>query len=131
MPVLKSFCIYCSIGILFLFLMQSTLFPACLTLNQRRIESRRDACFPCLPRTDYTPSSWSQSEIVREGIKRILAPALLSVVGRVNINFLLLNLNSLNIIIIMLNLYQRPPPNKNHPVNKGNNVMSINISLIK
>ncbi|XP_060594980.1 NPC intracellular cholesterol transporter 1-like isoform X2 [Ruditapes philippinarum] len=83
MPVLKSFCIYCSIGILFLFIMQSTLFPACLTLNQRRVESRRDACFPCIVYADYTPSAWSQSEIVRAGIKKIFAPVLLSVVGRV------------------------------------------------
>ncbi|KAH3797092.1 hypothetical protein DPMN_150667 [Dreissena polymorpha] len=34
MPVLQSFCVYCSFGILFCFLMQSTVFPACLTLER-------------------------------------------------------------------------------------------------
>ncbi|WAR31717.1 LOW QUALITY PROTEIN: PTHD3-like protein [Mya arenaria] len=72
MPVLKSFCIYCSFGILFLFLMQSTLFPACLTLNQRRIEARRDALVPCIQYSpDYEPIACSQKNIVKAGIKNV------------------------------------------------------------
>ncbi|WAR31827.1 PTC1-like protein [Mya arenaria] len=72
MPVLKSFCIYCSFGILFLFLMQSTLFPACLTLNQRRIEARRDALVPCIQYSpDYEPIACSQKNSVKAGIKNV------------------------------------------------------------
>ncbi|XP_052790875.1 patched domain-containing protein 3-like isoform X1 [Mya arenaria] len=82
MPVLKSFCIYCSFGILFLFLMQSTLFPACLTLNQRRIEARRDALVPCIQYSpDYEPIACSQKNSVKAGIKKFFAPLLLSKVG--------------------------------------------------
>ncbi|KAL4218800.1 Patched domain-containing protein 3 [Mactra antiquata] len=80
MPVLKSFCVYCSIGIFFLFLMQSTLFPACLTLNQRRIESKREGCL-MIKMKDYQPSSCSQKDFLRAGIKKILAPFLLSPIG--------------------------------------------------
>lgn len=87
MPVLRSFCIYCSIGIFFLFLMQSTLFPACLTLNQRRIEARRDALVPCIQySTDYEPNKLSQQSLVHGVFKKYFAPTLLSAVGKV-VNF--------------------------------------------
>lgn len=84
MPVLKSFCIYCSIGIFFLFLMQSTLFPACLTLNQRRIEARRDGLVPCIKYSpDYEPNKISQVSIVHTVFKKNFAPVLLSIPGKV------------------------------------------------
>lgn len=83
MPVLRSFCLYCSIGIFFLFLLQSTLFPACLTINQRRIEARRDALIPCIVHKNYKAPVCSQKEFLRAGIKKVFAPLLLSVPGRI------------------------------------------------
>ena len=90
MPVLRSFCIYCSIGILFTFVMQSTLFPACLTLNQKRIEASRDACIPVAQHLDY--EKWpfydcSQIQIVQTFLKKYFAPALLSIPGKVGSAF--------------------------------------------
>lgn len=104
MPVLKSFCIYCSIGIFFLFLMQSTLFPACLTLNQRRIEARRDGLFPCIQYTeDYTPNELSQKSIVHAGFKKYFAPVLLSIPGKVGFwHFLCVFLFAFNNLLDLL-----------------------------
>jgi len=94
MPVLKSFCVYCSIGILFLFLLQSTLFPACLTLNQRRIEARRDALVPCIQyKPDYKPNEISQKSLVHAVFKKVLAPTLLSLPGMVRYVAMAVDLN--------------------------------------
>lgn len=47
LPALQSFCIYASVGLLSIFLFQCTFFVAWMTLDQRRVESRRNACCPC------------------------------------------------------------------------------------
>lgn len=87
MPVLQSFCVYCSIGIFFTFLMQSTLFPACLTLNQRRIEANRDACFPFIQHEEgYKKGKiyeFSQRNFVQPFLRDYFAPALLSIPGKI------------------------------------------------
>lgn len=83
MPVLRSFCIYCAIGIVFLFLMQTMMFPACLTLNQRRIEARRDGCIPCIIRQDSSRSKCSQIEILSTVIKEAQTPIILSIWGKI------------------------------------------------
>lgn len=86
MPVLQSFCVYCSIGIFLTFLMQSTLFPACLTLNQRRIENNRDACFPVVQHEDYKKGgcyNFSQRNFVQTFLRDYFAPALLSIPGKI------------------------------------------------
>ena len=57
LPVLQDFCIIAALTIGFIFLMQVTWFVACLTLDQQRIEARRDGCFCCIVRT-----KWSKEE---------------------------------------------------------------------
>ena len=47
MPGLQSFCIYSAIGILLVFILQTTLFTACLALDIKRIRSNRNGYFPC------------------------------------------------------------------------------------
>lgn len=45
LPSLRSYTLYTMLGILFVYLLQSTLFVALMALDQRRIDSRRDgAC---------------------------------------------------------------------------------------
>ncbi|KAI8773865.1 NPC1-like intracellular cholesterol transporter 1 isoform X1 [Biomphalaria glabrata] len=46
-PALSSFCIYASIGILALFLLVATVFASSLALDERRLQSGRDACLCC------------------------------------------------------------------------------------
>ena len=43
-PALRSFCLFCSIGILAIFIYTLTFFTACMVLDQRRIDERRDGC---------------------------------------------------------------------------------------
>ena len=44
---MQSFCIYGAIGILLVFILQTTLFTACLAIDIKRIRSNRNGYFPC------------------------------------------------------------------------------------
>ncbi|XP_033117064.1 NPC intracellular cholesterol transporter 1-like [Anneissia japonica] len=47
LPGLRSFCVYCGIGICFLFIFNILFFASLLVLDARRIESKHDACICC------------------------------------------------------------------------------------
>ena len=46
-PALESFCIFCGLGILVVYIYQITWFTAWLVIDQRRLLAKRNACFPC------------------------------------------------------------------------------------
>ena len=47
-PALKSFCIFCGLGIFVVYIYQITWFTAWLVIDQRRMLANRNACFPCI-----------------------------------------------------------------------------------
>jgi len=47
LPALRSFCLWCGVGILAVYLYQVTLFVACLALDCRRLRSQRNGLCPC------------------------------------------------------------------------------------
>ncbi|RUS79504.1 hypothetical protein EGW08_012736, partial [Elysia chlorotica] len=66
-PALRSFCIYAAVGIMALYVLQAVFFTACLTLDLRRLEQRRDGCcFCCVtrPSPPYVPNACSQRQVV-------------------------------------------------------------------
>ena len=64
LPALSSFCIYASVGILFLFMYMATFFLAIFTLDQRRIDDRRDGIICCWKKSpDWTPNKCSQMSL--------------------------------------------------------------------
>ena len=67
LPALKSFCVWAGIGILFVYLFQSTFFIACATLDARRRANDRMECFICLPaKTDGELNIFGQKHGVVE-----------------------------------------------------------------
>ncbi|XP_067935970.1 patched domain-containing protein 3-like [Watersipora subatra] len=76
LPALKSFCVYAALGILFLFIMQSTFFVAWLTIDQRRQDATRDACCIWIKYYNFVPNSCSQREFLPWILRRFIAPAL-------------------------------------------------------
>ncbi|CAL4069038.1 unnamed protein product, partial [Meganyctiphanes norvegica] len=63
LPALRSFCIYSAVGILFLYMMQSTFFVAWFTLDQKRILDHRNGSFPCIKHRNWTPNECSQRDL--------------------------------------------------------------------
>ena len=51
-PALRSFCLYCSVGIMAIFIYTLTFFTACMVIDQRRIDERRDGCLCCYKHGD-------------------------------------------------------------------------------
>ena len=66
LPALQSFCIYCAVGISAIYIYQATIFTAALSIDQRRIESRRNGLIPCIKHKDWSPNSVSQRNFAQE-----------------------------------------------------------------
>ena len=84
LPSLQSFCIYAAVGILAVYFIQATWFVAWFTLDQRRIEARRDGLVPCYTHRDWTPNECSQRNFFQNFFSRVYAPAVLSAPGKVS-----------------------------------------------
>ena len=52
LPILSNFCIYAAAGIFFVYLYMITFFLAWFSLDQRRINDKRDACVICIKAKD-------------------------------------------------------------------------------
>ncbi|XP_066915627.1 patched domain-containing protein 3-like [Clytia hemisphaerica] len=84
LPALRSFSVWCAIGILAIFLLTITLFTALLTLDARRQEKERDACCCCLKlSSDYEPPSCSETKYLKGFLKNYYARVILSTPGKV------------------------------------------------
>ncbi|KAL3872329.1 hypothetical protein ACJMK2_040260 [Sinanodonta woodiana] len=98
MPVLQSFCVYAAVGILALLIIQTTLFPALLVIDARRIQAVRNACLPCLKHNNYKPSTLcSKFEIVNPYFKDIHGRAIINPVAKVIIILVTLGLTGVMI----------------------------------
>lgn len=87
MPILSSFCVFCAVGMLSLFVIQATFFPACLCLDQKRIRAGRDGVVPCYTHKNYKPNRFSNVEILEPFFKKVWARLLLSIPGKVSITW--------------------------------------------
>ena len=63
-PSLTSFCIYATFGILFIYFYQTTFFLAWFSLDERRLESSRDACLCCWKKEDWQLNECSQNSLM-------------------------------------------------------------------
>jgi len=64
LPIVRCFCIFCGMGILFLYFFSVTFFVACLTLDEKRIDKRKPVDLPFVkPKPmDWVPNKFSQIE---------------------------------------------------------------------
>ena len=61
-PALRSFCLFCSVGIMAIFIYTLTFFTACMVMDQRRIDERRDGCLCCYRHGDtWTPNKFTKT----------------------------------------------------------------------
>lgn len=64
LPALQSFCIYCSVGLTLIYLLQATTFVAGLTLDIRRMDAKRSGMLFCIKHDvdTWKPNKLSQVE---------------------------------------------------------------------
>lgn len=77
-PALRSFCLWVCVGVVFTFLFQITLFVACISFDQRRALSQRDACCCCIRYNDFTPNNCSQTSYMDLFFSKIYSKFVLS-----------------------------------------------------
>lgn len=71
-PALRSFCLFCSVGILAIFIYTLTFFTACMVLDQKRIDERRDGCFCCWRHGEsWTPNKWTKKNYLDIFLKKL------------------------------------------------------------
>merc|ERR1719367_745004 len=63
LPALKSFCIYCGIGILMVYFLQVTFFTGCMVLDQKRQEAGRNGFMPCIKHSKPAASATAMASI--------------------------------------------------------------------
>lgn len=75
MPFLKSFCVFATTGILFLYIFEITFFVSCLTIDERRVEQAKDG-FCCQPQAHWRPNDCSQRSFQRKILSSYVGPFL-------------------------------------------------------
>jgi len=71
LPALRSFCIFCAVGLIFVYVLQATWFVAWFSLDQRRIEEKRNGSIPCIKHKDFKPNNFSQKNILQTVFRSI------------------------------------------------------------
>ena len=77
LPALRSFCVYAAIGITAVYFLQATFFVACFTIDQRRVESKRNAFICCWKMADWTPNKCSQTDLCQYFFRNVYSKILL------------------------------------------------------
>ncbi|XP_071954155.1 patched domain-containing protein 3-like [Antedon mediterranea] len=78
LPALRSFCVFCGIGIIFLFFFSIMFFTPMLCLDMRRVNNKRDACCCCYQHgDDYKPSECGQKNRFQIVFDEIYSPLLI------------------------------------------------------
>ncbi|XP_068234451.1 patched domain-containing protein 3-like [Palaemon carinicauda] len=108
LPALRSFCIYASLGIFAVYVLQSTFFVVWLVADQKRMEGNRNGFFWCIVHHDWKPYACSQRDLMSEAFKS-LASCLLSTRARI---FILVSTGALMAVSVLttLNLHQEFNP---------------------
>ena len=68
MPILRGFCYFCGLGVIFLFLFASTFFVACLLIDEKRKQKARDR------RPDWNPPKWTRAKPGKYIFKNWISP---------------------------------------------------------
>ncbi|KAF7383567.1 hypothetical protein HZH66_012917 [Vespula vulgaris] len=76
MPFLKSFCMFATMGILFLYIFELTFFVSCLVYDERRLEGKRDGCC-CRPRSEWKPNECSKKNLQQIIFENYIGPFLM------------------------------------------------------
>jgi len=71
LPALRSFCIFCAVGLIVVYILQATWFVAWLSIDQRRIEEQRNGTMPCIKHKNFKPNKFSQKNILQTVFKSL------------------------------------------------------------
>lgn len=75
LPAISAFSIYAAVSVLFDYVFQITFFVACVSIDRRRAQQRRNDCLFCIK---SRPTQWSQSNAAGQGFfRRVFGPCMM------------------------------------------------------
>ncbi|XP_060605204.1 patched domain-containing protein 3-like isoform X1 [Ruditapes philippinarum] len=97
-PSLSTFCMYAAIGVLALYILQATFFVACVTLDEQRIDSKRNACLLCYKHDDnYKPSKHYSFSLQYTFMRNIWGPFLTKIPVKIIVILVAVAMTGVNI----------------------------------
>ncbi|KAK0090682.1 hypothetical protein PV325_008019 [Microctonus aethiopoides] len=100
MPLLISFCMFATMGILFLYIFELMFFVSCLVLDERRQEITMDGCFR-RSKPDWKPNECSQRNMQKQFFLRFIGP----VAMKPKIKFIVIFITGLILCINIWGIY--------------------------
>ena len=77
LPALRSFCVFCAVGILLVYVLQTSVFVAALTRDTKRIEERKNGFLVCYTHSEeWEPNAFSRKNFLQTGFGEFYAPNL-------------------------------------------------------
>ena len=76
MPFLKSFCLFATMGIFFLYIFEVTFFVSCLVLDERRLKLNKDGCC-CRIKRNWEPNDCSQKNLQQMIFQKFIGPLIM------------------------------------------------------
>jgi hypothetical protein len=70
LPGLQLFCISCAIAIAAIFILQTSWFVAFMTLDEKRMEEKRNGLIPCTIHKKWSTSKWSKSGMTTQVMEK-------------------------------------------------------------
>lgn len=85
LPSLRSFCIYCAVGVFLTYIFAVTFVVAILALDQKRIESKRNACMPCIVHRSANDADnvWCEYNLMEKLLKAVYTKFIFTKAGKI------------------------------------------------
>lgn len=85
LPSLRSFCIYCAVGVFLTYIFAVTFVVAVFALDQKRIDVQRNACLPCIMHSDASADNvWCEYNLMNRMLKAVYTKFIFTKAGKVN-----------------------------------------------
>ncbi|XP_042204824.1 patched domain-containing protein 3-like [Homarus americanus] len=78
LPALRSFCLFATVGIFAVYLLQATFFLACLVRDEKRMEENKNGFLWCITHKNWKPWSCSERDLLSDAFKYGFCPFILS-----------------------------------------------------
>nr|XP_022901687.1 protein patched homolog 1-like [Onthophagus taurus] len=88
LPSLRSYCLYAAAGIFMTFVFTTTFFVACFSIDERRIQSNRDCCCPCIKYDNFEKNAFSQKRYMKRFFNLIYSRFILTWPGKLLIGLI-------------------------------------------
>lgn len=105
MPILQSFCLYAAASIFLMYIYVLTFFLAVFTIDQKRVEQRRNGIIPCIIHKPEDTKIWCEKNLMHRTLKFSFSNFILTNFGKVIFNLFIFQFFTHLTLFCRLSLY--------------------------